>query len=57
MLYSVFSTTLFFTALFNLAKSSETGVNFAMSNISTPVFKLARFIFDAKLLISTCSTF
>ena len=57
LLYSVFLTTSFFTTLLNLAKSLGTGVNFAMSNLSTSVFKLARFVFDEKLLTSTCVTF
>ena len=57
LLYSVFLTTSFFTTLLSLAKSLGTGVNFAMSNLSTSVFKLAKFVFDAKLLTSTCVTF
>ena len=55
--YSVFLTTSFLTLLLGLAKSSGTGVHFAMSNLSTSVFELARFTFDAKLLMSTCVTF
>ena len=47
--YSVFLTTSFFTTLLRSAKSSGTGVNFAMSILSTSVFKLARFVFAAKL--------
>ena len=39
LLYSVFLTTSFFTTLLNLAKSLGTGVNFAMSILSTSVFK------------------
>ena len=42
--YSVFLTTSFLTTLLSLAKSSGTGVNFAMSNLSTSVFKLTRFV-------------
>ena len=57
LLYSVFLTTSFLTTLLNLAKSSGTGVNLAMSNLSTPVFKLAKFVFDPELLTSTCVTF
>ena len=57
LLYSVFLETLFFTALLNLAKSLGTGVNLSISNLSTSVFKLPRFAFDAKLLTSTCVTF
>ena len=55
--YSVFLTTSIFTTLLNLAKLSVTGVNFAMSNLSTSVFKLVKFVFDAKLLTSTYVTF
>ena len=51
--YSVFLATSFFPTLLNLAKSSGSGVSFAMSNLSTSVFKLARFVFDAKLLTPT----
>ena len=56
LLYLAFLTTSFFTALLNLAKSLGTGVNFAVSTLSTSVFTLARFVFDAKLLTSTCVT-
>ena len=35
--YSVFLTTSLLTTLLNSAKSSGTGVNFAMSNLSTSV--------------------
>ena len=57
LLYSVFLILSFFTTLLNIAKSLGTTVNFTMSNLSTSVFKLARFVFDAKLLTSTCVTF
>ena len=57
LFYSVFSRTSFFTTLLNLAKSLGTGFNFAMSNLSTSVFILGRFVFDAKLLTSTSVTF
>ena len=57
LLHSVFLTTSFFTALLNLVKSLGTGINLAISNLSTSVFKLARFLFDTKLLRSTCVTF
>ena len=43
LLYSVFLTTSIFTTLLNLAKSLGTGVNFAMSNLPSSVFKLAGF--------------
>ena len=48
--YSVFFTASFFITLLSLAKSSGTGVNFAMYNLSRLVFKLARFAFYEKLL-------
>ena len=48
--YSVFLTTSFFTTLLSLTKSLGTGVNLSMSNLSTSVFKLAKFDFSAKLL-------
>ena len=54
LLYSTFFTTSFFTTLLSLAKLSETGVNFGSSNLSISAFKLAKFVFDAKVLISTC---
>ena len=37
----------FFTTLLNLVKSSGTGVNLSISNLSTSVFKLAKFDFSA----------
>ena len=55
--YSVFLTTSFFTTLLNLFNSLETGVILSISSLSTSVFKLAKFVFDAKLLTSTCVTF
>ena len=48
--YSVFLTT-FFTTLLSLAKSLGTGVNLSISNLSTSVFKLAKFDFSVKLLL------
>ena len=57
LLYSVFLITSFFTTLLGLTKPSGAGVSFGMSNLSTSGFKLARFVFGAKLLTSTCVTF
>ena len=57
LLYSVFLTTLFFTASDNLLKSAGTSTSLSKSYLSTPVFKLAKFDFSAKLLTSTCDTF
>ena len=48
LLCSVFLTTSFFTTLLNLAKSLGTGVNLSISNLSTLVFKLARFFLMQK---------
>ena len=57
LFYSVFLTTSCFTTLLNLTKSLGTGVNLSISNLSTSVLKLAKFVFDAKLLTSTCLIF
>ena len=48
--YTVFLT-IFFTRSLSLLKSTGTGANFSMSNLSTSVFKLAKFLFSAKLFI------
>ena len=56
LLYSVFLTS-FFTTSDNLLKSTGTGSSLSISNLSTSVFKLAKFDFSAKLLTSTCHTF
>ena len=56
-LYSVFLTTSFFPTLLNLAKSVGTVFNFSTFVLSISVFKVAKFVFDAKLLTSTCVTF
>ena len=59
-LCSVFFTTSFFTTLLNFAKSLGTDTNssiLSLLSLSTSVFKLARFVFNAKLLVSTCVTF
>ena len=57
LLYTVFLTASFFTTLLSLAKSLGTGVNLSVSNLSTSVFRLAKFDFSAKLLTSTCDIF
>ena len=57
LLYTVFLTTLFFTTSLTLLKSTGTGANLPMSNLSTSVFRLAKFVFSAKLEVSTCVTF
>ena len=54
---TVFLTTSFLTKSSNLLQSSGTGANLSMSNLSTSVFRLAKFVFSAKLEVSTCVTF
>ena len=49
--------TLFFTTLPSLLKSVGTGTNLSMSNLSTSVFKVAKFVFNAKPEVSTCEIF
>ena len=41
--YAVFLTTSFFTTSLSLLKSTGTGTNLSISNLSTSVFKLAKF--------------
>ena len=55
--YTVFLTTSFFTASLSLRKSTGICTNLSMSNLSTSVFRLAKFIFNAKLEVSTCEIF
>ena len=55
--YLVFLRTSFFTALLSFAKSLGTGINLSISNLSTSVFRLAKFDFRAKLLTSTCDIY
>ena len=55
--YVVFLTTSFFTALLSLVKSVETGTFLSMCNLSTSAFKLAKFVFNAKIEVSACVTF
>ena len=57
VLKSVFLVTSFFTTLLNLVKSSETLFNLSVSILSISVFNLAKFVFDGKVLISTCFIF
>ena len=47
----------FLTTSLSLLKSTGTGTNLSMSDLSTSVFKLGRFVFDAKLEVSTCQLF
>ena len=55
--YTAFLTTSFLTTSLNLLKSTGTGANLSMSNLSTSVFKLAKFVFNAKPEVSTCEIF
>ena len=55
--YKVSLTTSFFTTSLSLLKSTGTGTNLSISNLSTSVFKLAKFVFNAKLEVSTCEIF
>ena len=55
--YTSFSRTSFFTASLSLLKSTGIGTNLSISNLSTSVFKLAQFVFNAKLELSTCEIF
>ena len=50
--YSVFLTTSLFTTLVNLLKSTGTVFSLSVSNLLTSVFKLAKFVFNAKLEVS-----
>ena len=57
LLYTSFLTPSFFTASLSLLKSIRTGTNLLKSNLSTSVFNLAKFVFNAKLEVSTCEIF
>ena len=49
--------TSFFTTSLRLLKSTGTGATLSMSNFSTSVFKLAKFVFSAKLKYQRVSHF
>ena len=55
--YAVFLTTSFFARSLSLLKSTGTGTDLSISNLSTSVFKLAKFVFNAKLEVSRCEVF
>ena len=57
LLYTVFLATSFFTTSLSLLKLTGTGANLSMSNLSSSVFRLAKFVFSAKLEVSTYVTF
>ena len=50
-------TTSFFTASLSLLKSIVTGTNLPTSSLSTSVFKLTKFVFNAKLEVSAWEIF
>ena len=50
--YTAFLTTSFFTTSLSSLKSTGTCTNFSISNVSTSVFKRAKFDFSAKLEVS-----
>ena len=49
--------TSFFTISLSLIKSTGTGATLSMSNLSTSVFELAKFVFSAKLKYQHVSHF
>ena len=55
--YTCYLTTSFFTTSLSLLKSTGTGTNLSISNLSTSVFKPAKFAFNAKLEVTTCEIF
>ena len=52
LFYTVFLITSFFTTFLSLPKSTGTGLDLSISNLSSLVFKLAKFDFSAKLEVS-----
>ena len=54
---AVFLGTSFFTTSLSLLKSTRTGTNLSISNLSTLVFRLAKFDFSAKFEVSTCEIY
>ena len=55
--YTVFLTTSFCTTSLSLFKSTRAVTNLSISNLSTSVFKLAKFDFSANFEVSTCEIF
>ena len=55
--YGVTLTTSFFTASLSSLKSTGTGTNLPMSNLTFLVFRLTKFYFNAKLEVSACEIF
>ena len=57
LLYIVFLTISFFTTSLNLLKSRGLGTNLSMSKLSNSGCRLANFVFNVKLEVSTCEYF
>ena len=57
LLYTSFLTISFFITSLRLLKSTRIGTNLSRSNLSPSVFRLAKFVFNAKLEVSTCEIF
>ena len=57
LLYSAFLILSFFIRSLSLLKSTGTGASLSISSLSTLFFKLATFVFNAKLEVSTCVIF
>ena len=55
--YTVFLTTSFVTKSLSSFKSTGTDTNLSVIHLSTSVFKLAKFGFNAKLEVSICEYF
>ena len=55
--YRAFLTTSFLATSLSLLNSTGTGANLTMSNLSTLVFRLEKFVFSAKLEVSTSYIF
>ena len=55
--YKVFLTTSFLTASLGLLKSTGIGINLSISNLSTSVYRLAKFYFSEKLDVSIPAAF
>ena len=54
---TAFLKTSFFTTSLSLLKLTGTGNNLSICNLSTSVFKLAKFDFSTKLEVATCEMF
>ena len=52
--YTVFLATFFYTTSLRLLKPTGTGTNLWISNLSTSIYKPAKFDFNTKPEVSTC---